>query len=68
MLRLFSVGFLALLLLIPIGMISNLVSERQLRRESVLGEVTSKWGNAQTLTGPALVVPYTVRWTETGPN
>lgn len=68
MLRLLSIGFLALLLLIPIGMISNLVSERQLRRESVLGEVTSKWGNAQTLTGPALVVPYTVRWAETGPN
>ncbi len=68
MLRLFSVGFLALLLLIPIGMISDLVSERQLRRQTVIEDITLKWGNAQTLTGPALVVPYTIRWAEVGPN
>jgi inner membrane protein len=68
MLRLLSVGFLALLLLIPIGMISDLVSERQSRRESVIGDITSKWGNSQVLTGPALVVPYTVTWAEIGSN
>ncbi len=68
MLRLFSIGFLALLLLIPIGMIRDLVSERQQRRESVIDDVTSKWGNAQTLTGPALVIPYVVRWAEVGAN
>lgn len=68
MLRLFSIGFLALLLLIPIGMISRLVGERQERRQSVIDDVTSKWGNAQSITGPALVVPYVVRWAETGPD
>jgi inner membrane protein len=68
MLRLFSIGFLVLLLLIPIGMINRLVGERQERRQSVIGDVTSKWGNAQTITGPALVVPYVVRWAETGAN
>lgn len=67
MLRLFSIGFLALLLLIPIGMISGLVDERQQRRRDVLDDITSKWGHAQSLTGPALVVPYVVRWAETGP-
>ena len=64
MLRLFSVGFLALLLQIPIAMIGGLVSERQERRQAAVAEVSSKWGNAQAITGPALVVPYTYRWTE----
>ena len=67
MLRLLSIGFLALLLLLPIGMISGLVDERQARRRDVLDEITSKWGHAQSITGPALVVPYVVRWAETGP-
>jgi len=64
MLRLFSVGLLALLLQIPIMMIGALVSERQERRQAAIVEVSSKWGNAQTITGPALVIPYIYRWTE----
>lgn len=63
-LRLFLVGFLALLLQIPIEMIADLVSERQERRREAVVEVSSKWGNTQIITGPALVVPYTRRWTE----
>jgi inner membrane protein len=63
MLRLFSVGFLALVLLIPISMIGARVSERQARRDAAVDEVSSKWGKAQALTGPALVIPYTHRWT-----
>lgn len=64
LLRLFIIGFLALLLQIPISMISGLVSERQKRSEDAVKEVSSKWGEAQSLTGPALVVPYVVRQTE----
>jgi inner membrane protein len=64
MLRLLSIGFLALLLQIPVAMIGGLVSERQERRQAAIAEVSSKWGNAQSITGPALVVPYTHRWTE----
>jgi inner membrane protein len=64
LIRLFFVGLLALLLQIPIAIISGLISERQARRQSAVAEVSSKWGNAQVLTGPALVVPYTYRWTE----
>src|SRR5215212_8320264 len=63
-LRILSVGFLALLLQIPISMIDGLVSERQQRRQAAIDEVSSKWGNAQSVTGPALVLPYTYRWTE----
>ncbi len=65
MARLLLVGFLTLVLLIPIAMINGLVSERRARRRSAVAEVASKWGNVQAVTGPALVVPYTYRWTET---
>src|SRR6476661_8756067 len=64
MLRLVLVGGLALLLHIPISMIGGLIAERQQRRQEAVVDVSSKWGNAQTITGPALVVPYTYRWTE----
>jgi len=64
MLRLISIWFLALLLQIPIMMIGKLVKERQQRRQGAVEEISSKWGNAQTITGPALVVPYTAQWTE----
>src|SRR5262245_40469305 len=63
MIRLFTVGFLALLLQIPVFMISGLISERQQRRDDAVQEVSSKWGNTQNLTGPALVVPFVRRWT-----
>ena len=57
-LRLLLVGFLALLLLIPIVRIDALVSERQSRAAEVEAEVSASWGSAQSVAGPALVVPY----------
>lgn len=66
--RLFSVLLLVLILQIPIAMIGRLVSERQGRRQDAITEVSSKWGQAQVMTGPALVVPYAHRWTETPQN
>src|SRR5437763_588252 len=64
-LRILSVGFLALVLQIPISMISGLVEERQQRRQEAVNEVSAKWGMAQSITGPTLVLPYTHRWSET---
>jgi inner membrane protein len=46
-------------------MISGLVKERQERRESAVKEVSSKWGNAQAITGPALVLPFVVHRLQT---
>jgi inner membrane protein len=63
--RLCVVGVLALLLMIPIVMIYGLVWERQNRHDTVTTEVASSWGNTQTVTGPALILPYTVRTVET---
>lgn len=63
--RLCVVGVLALLLMIPIVMIYGLVWERQNRHDAVTTEVASSWGNTQTVTGPALILPYVVRSVET---
>ena len=61
-LRLMLLGFLVLLLLIPLSQISGVIDERASRRDEAIAEVTGKWGGAQVLTGPALVVPYAHRW------
>ncbi len=58
-LRLLSIAFLVLILLIPTSMIESLISEREYRREDVTREVSSKWGGSQTITGPILTIPYT---------
>src|SRR5215831_12365717 len=65
MLRLCLVAVLTVVLLIPIQMISGLVTERQARRDSAVKEVSSKWGDAQAITGPALVLPFIVHRLET---
>ncbi len=57
--KIMTIGFLVLILLIPTAMISSLMKERQARRNQVVAEISSKWGNAQTITGPYLTIPYT---------
>jgi inner membrane protein len=56
--KLSVIGILTLLLLIPATMIQGLIREREQRRDETVNEVTSKWGNAQTLSGPVLSIPY----------
>ena len=57
-LKIVSVGILILLLLIPAAMIRVLISERQSRRDSVVEEISQKWGDSQTITGPFITVPF----------
>lgn len=52
--------FLLLVLLIPTSMVDSLISERQSRQAEAVAEVSSKWGQSQTLAGPVLIVPYQV--------
>ncbi len=58
------IGILSLILLIPAAMIQGLIREREAKRNEVVGEVSSKWGTQQTLTGPFLTVPYKVPFTK----
>ena len=60
LLRMVLIGFLAICLLIPSALIIALVSERKGARDSAVSEVSDKWGNAQTILGPVLTVPYVV--------
>lgn len=59
--KFFLIAFLILLLLIPLLIVGALVSEREGRSRSVVAEVSRTWGGVQQLTGPYLVVPYSVR-------
>lgn len=59
--KFFLVSFLVLLLLVPLVMVIALVSDREGRSRSVMSEIANTWGGVQTLTGPFIVVPYTVR-------
>ncbi len=56
--RLSIIAFLTLVLLIPSFLIQDLISERESRRDSVVEEVSQKWGKGQTITGPVISVPY----------
>ncbi|MCD4687900.1 MAG: cell envelope integrity protein CreD [Desulfuromonadaceae bacterium] len=57
-LKIISVGILILLLLIPASMVKGLIRERQHRRDAVVQEISQKWGDSQTITGPFLTVPF----------
>lgn len=58
MVKLFSIGFLILILLIPSSWIQDMIVERQERAEQVMAEVADKWSGSQMISGPVLVVPY----------
>jgi inner membrane protein len=49
---------LVLILLIPATMMISLIREREYNREGAITEVSSKWGNSQTIAGPVLTVPF----------
>ncbi len=57
-LKIFGIGLLIFILLIPTSMIAFLINERESRRDSVVREISQKWGNSQTITGPFITVPY----------
>src|SRR5204862_1983884 len=56
--KLIGVGILILLLLIPLGMISGVLSDRLNRRNEAVGDITSSWGKQQCVIGPVLGIPY----------
>jgi len=57
------VALLAIVLMIPVGMIRNLVAERQARSQEAIAGIAEGWGKRQTVSGPYLALPYERRWT-----
>lgn len=60
------IAFLVLLLLIPMFMIENLISERERTQKDAMAEVGQKWSLAQTVTGPYINLEYPVTYEENG--
>jgi inner membrane protein len=56
--KLMSIGFLMLILLIPSNWVESLIQERQSRADEVVQEVSSKWATSQVVNGPVLRIPY----------
>ena len=54
------IGGLIILLMRPMFMIEDLISERGRTQEEAINEVSEKWSLAQTVTGPYLNIQYPV--------
>ncbi|MBC7607393.1 MAG: cell envelope integrity protein CreD [Burkholderiales bacterium] len=50
--------FIGMLLLIPTSMIESLIYERQTTQQEAIHEVSSKWANEQTISGPFISIPF----------
>lgn len=57
-LKVLVIVIIILILFIPTLMIRGLISEREQTQSTAINEVSSKWGNAQTITGPFISIPY----------
>jgi len=56
--KILMIGLLALLLLIPLGMIQSKISERQMLQSQAQQDIARSASGPQTMTGPYLVVRY----------
>lgn len=57
--KMLMIGFLTLVLLIPLFFVQDLIRERSQRKNQVVDEVTKLWGKDVLFYGPMLKVPYT---------
>ena len=62
--KLLFIGFLILLLLIPMGMIENVIYERNHLYASAKQDIMNAWGGEQTIGGPVLTLPYRVTYVD----
>src|SRR5215471_14141660 len=60
--KLVGVGLLILLLLIPLEMITGVLSDRLNRRNEAVADITSSWGKEQCIIGPVLIIPYLYKY------
>jgi len=56
--RMFIIGFLSLIMLIPLFMVQDLIKERSQRQKAVVSEINDKWGDEVVIYGPILKLPY----------
>src|SRR5205814_9394466 len=56
--KLLGGGALVLVLLIPLVMITGVLSDRLSRRNEAVADITSSWGREHNLIGPVLGIPF----------
>jgi len=66
--RVIVLGILVLVMLIPLAMIGDMVTERSGRRYQVESEIAGLWGGNQAIGGPVLAVPHITRTESTSPG
>lgn len=57
LLKLLLIGFLLLILLIPLSMVESLIQQRESAADAARTEIAGKWSLAQQIVGPVLSVP-----------
>jgi len=67
-LRMFTVGFLIIVMLIPLSYIKVLIRERKQNQENVIAKIDKNWGNEVLIYGPILKIPYKYYTKETTQN
>src|SRR5256885_10036917 len=55
-----AVALVALVLLMPVGMLRSLIEERARWREEAVASVARGWGGEQLIGGPILAIPVTI--------
>jgi len=58
--KVLTIGFLILVLLIPLGMIKGTVAGRDQTSLAAKQDIQRTWGKSQLIAGPVLVVPYDI--------
>ena len=59
--KVLGIGFLALLMLIPLAQVQSLIGERNAMRTTAVSSIAQSWGGEQQLGGPVLAVPKRVK-------
>ena len=57
--RFIAVGLLALLMFIPLNLVSSVINARANYSRQTVNDISSEWGGAQQISGPVLVIPVT---------
>ncbi len=56
------IAFMVAIMTIPLGMVSEMVSERSHLYTSVVHDIANTWGHQQNISGPVLIIPYTEKF------
>ncbi len=58
--KVFTIGILILLLLIPLGMVRGTIDDRDMIHQTARFDIQRTWGQSQLIAGPVLVLPYDI--------